>query len=379
VVVIGRDRWRELEPLLDEALDLNPEARAAWLRELGQRSPGDAAELTRLLAREADADRSGFLTGAQPARPDIGLAGLELGAYTLERPLGQGGMGSVWLAQRTTSPGEKAAIKLRNLTLASPTAQARFRREGSVLARLAHPGIARLLDAGVSSGGQPFLVMEYIDGKPIDVFATEQDMGVERRLELFVQVLDAVGHAHDHLIVHRDLKPSNILVTRDGSVKLLDFGIAKLLAPEPGTDQSWTTTDGVLMLTPEFAAPEQVTGDPITTATDVYVLGTLLYLLLSGRHPTAAGLRTQRDIVRALFEVQPVILDVGDAGTIADKALRKEPRHRYQTIGEFRDDVQRCLRREAILARRASLADRVQTFVRRKGGQVAGMWRRAES
>lgn len=377
--VMGRDRWRELEPLLDQALDLPAEEREAWLRDLGQRSPDDAAELNRLLAGEAAADRAGFLTASHAVRPDIGLTGLELGSYTLERPLGQGGMGSVWLAQRTTNPGEKAAVKLRNLTLESPTAQARFRREGSVLARLAHPGIARLLETGVSPAGQPFLVMEYIDGKPIDVFATEEHMGVERRLELFVQVLDAVGHAHDHLIVHRDLKPSNILVTRDGSVKLLDFGIAKLLEPEPGTDQSWTTTDGTRMLTPEFAAPEQVTGDPITTATDVYVLGTLLYLLLSGRHPTAAGLRTQRDIVRALFEVQPAALDLGDAGTIAGKALRKEPRHRYQTIGAFRDDVQRCLRHEPIVARPASLADRVQTFVRRKGGQVAGMLRRADS
>jgi len=376
VVVMDRDRWRELEPLLDQALDLPAEERERWLRELGQRSPDDAAELKRLLAREVAADRTGFLTAGHAVRPEIGLEGLELGAYTLERPLGQGGMGSVWLARRTAIPGEKAAVKLRNLTLASPTAQARFRREGSVLARLAHPGIARLLDAGVSSGGQPYLVMEYIDGKPIDLYATEQAMGVERRLELFVQVLDAVGHAHENLIVHRDLKPSNILVTRDGTVKLLDFGIAKLLEPEPGTDQSWTTTDGMLMLTPEYAAPEQVTGGPITPATDVYVLGTLLYVLLSGRHPTADGLCTQRDIVRALFEVEAPVLDLGDAGTIADKALRKQPRDRYRTIGAFTDDVQRYLRHEPIVARRASLADRVQTFVRRNGGKVAGMLRR---
>jgi serine/threonine protein kinase len=380
---MGRDRWRVLEPLLDQVLDLPEEERAAWLRALRDRSPDVAAELESLLSGEATANRSGFLTAPLDVRLDARLEGLQLGAYTLERPLGEGGMGSVWLARRTEGRvEEKAAVKLRNLTLANPTAQARFRREGSVLARLAHPGIARLLDTGVSPSGQPYLVMEYIDGQSIDAYAAEHALSVERRLGLFFQVLDAVGHAHDNLIVHRDLKPSNILVTRDGTVKLLDFGIAKLLEPDTGADQSWITADGMRTLTPQFAAPEQVTGAAITTATDVYVLGVLLYVLLSGRHPTAAGCHTAREIVRALFDEQPAVLDLGDLGTVADKALRKDPRQRYQTVGAFADDVQRYLRREPVVARGASLADRVravvQAFVRRNRRIMAGMIGRAD-
>src|SRR5262249_53908742 len=159
------------------------------------------------------------------------------------------------------------------------------RREGSVLARLTHPGIARLLDAGVSPSGQPFLVLEYIDGEPIDVFAQKWALSREERVNLLLQVLAAVGHAHANLIVHRDLKPSNILVTRDGHVKLLDFGIAKMLEPDASGTSGQLTVEGTRVLTPEFAAPEQLWGEVVTTATDVYALGVLLYILLSGRHP----------------------------------------------------------------------------------------------
>jgi eukaryotic-like serine/threonine-protein kinase len=366
VAVMDRDRWRVLEPLLDQALDLPDEARAAWLRELRERTPDVAAELESLLSGEGVADRSGFLTAPIDVRRDTKLEGLELGAYTLERPLGQGGMGSVWLAHRTDRrTEEKAAVKLRNLTLVSPTAQARFRREGTVLARLAHPGIARLFDAGVSPGGQPYLVMEYIDGQPIDSYAAQHAPSLEQRLDLFFQVVDAVGHAHANLIVHRDLKPSNILVTRDGVVKLLDFGIAKLLEPDPGSDQSWTTTDGMLALTPHFAAPEQAVGGLVTPATDVYVLGVLLYLLLSGRHPTAVGCHNSGEIVRALYEKQPDVLALGDLGTVIDKALRKPPRDRYQTVDAFADDVRRYLRKERVTARRPSFLARLKRFARR--------------
>jgi eukaryotic-like serine/threonine-protein kinase len=289
--------------------------------------------------------------------------------------LGRGGMGSVWLARRTDGRFEgRAAVKVLNLALLSATGQERFRREGSVLARLAHPGVARLLDAGVTAAGQPFLVLEYIDGERIDAFVERRQLTVEGRIRLVLQVLAAVEHAHANLIVHRDLKPSNILVTRDGDVKLLDFGIAKLLDADGTSDRTALTADGGRPLTPEFAAPEQVQGEPITTATDVYALGVLLYLLLSGRHPTsdASGARTMAGTFRRLLEVEPSRLGLGDLDAVLGKALRKSPRERYQTAAAFAEDLERYLRREPVRAKPDSLAYRANRFVRRnRAGVIA--------
>ncbi|HET7549848.1 MAG TPA: serine/threonine-protein kinase [Gemmatimonadaceae bacterium] len=365
---IDRERWSELEPLLDHALELSQPERESWLVELRTRSAELAAELEAILQGEAEADESGFLAPAF----DAALAGVELGAYTIERPLGQGGMGSVWLARRTDGRFEGvAAVKLLNLSLLGPGGRARFEREGSVLARLAHPNIGRLLDAGVTPTGQPYLVLEHIDGKPIDEFVAERSLSMEERLQLFLQVLAAVGHAHANLIVHRDLKPSNILVTADGTVKLLDFGIAKLLAGDRDRRLDALTVDGGRVLTPEHAAPEQVNGGAITTATDVYLLGVLLYLLVSGRHPTAEGCASPADAVRALFEVEPARLKLGDLDTILHKALRKEPGERYQTVAELADDVTRYMQHEPVGARGASVRYRVRKFVRRHRAGVA--------
>jgi len=223
---IDPDRWRTLQPLLDHALELQESERPSWLATLRERDPSLADDVAALLAEEDVADRGRFL--ADPPIPS--LAGMRLGPWVLEQPLGQGGMGSVWLARRADGRFEgRAAVKLMNLALLSASGQERFRREGSVLARLTHPGIARLRDAGVSSSGQPYLVLEHVDGERIDDFATAHALGREARIGLVLQVLDAVSHAHANLIVHRDIKPSNILVTADGTVKLLDFGIAKLL------------------------------------------------------------------------------------------------------------------------------------------------------
>ena len=246
--VIDRQRWTILEPLLDKALELTPEELRPWLAELSASSPDVAAELSALLTDDVSATRDGFLS--QPL--DLTLEGLEIGAYTLERPLGHGGMGSVWLARRTDGRFEgHAAVKLLNLSLLSGAGQERFRREGSMLARLEHPGIARLLDAGVSRGGQPYLVLEYVDGDRLDAYALKHDLSQDDRIRLFIRVLEAVGHAHANLIVHRDLKPSNILVKADGSVKLLDFGIAKLAGDE--IDSAAITVDGGRVFTPQFA------------------------------------------------------------------------------------------------------------------------------
>jgi serine/threonine-protein kinase len=363
---IDRDRWRDLEPLLDHALTLPPAERAAWLETLRAHSPQVAAELSVLLSGEDAADRRGFL--AEP--PVVGLAGLELGPYTLERPLGQGGMGSVWLARRTDGRFEgQAAVKLMNLAFVTPTGQERFRREGTALARLTHPGIARLLDAGVAPSGQPYLVIENVDGQRIDAFTAAHDLSREERIGLVLQVLDAVGHAHANLIVHRDIKPSNILVTADGTVKLLDFGIAKLLEGEDGERTALTGAGGAL--TPDYAAPEQVRGEAVTTATDVYATGVLLYLLLSGHHPTAGASRTPAEAVRAVLEVEPARLGLGDLDTIIAKALRKLPSERYQTVGAFGDDLRRYLRQEPVSARPDSFAYRARKFVRRNRAGVA--------
>ena len=362
MAAIDRERWRRLEPMLDEALELSPGERSTWLESLRTSAPDVAEDLSALLAGDAMADDRGFLS-----RPiEVTLAGLEIGAYTLERPLGHGGMGSVWLARRTDGRFEGlAALKLLNLSLVSAEGQQRFRREGSMLARLTHPGIARLLDAGVSASGQPYLVLEHVKGEHIDAFVQTHKLTIEERVRLLLKVLDAVGHAHANLIVHRDLKPSNILVTDDGSVKLLDFGIAKLLDKEGGSDGAPLTLEGGHSFTPEYAAPEQVRGDGITTATDVYAAGVLLYVLVSGRHPTATGCRTRAEAVRTLLDVQPARAAAGDLGIVIDKALRKDAVERYATVVSFADDLRRWLRHEPISARAPSLGYRARKFARR--------------
>jgi len=365
---IDHARWRELEPLLDHALTLSSADRSSWLDELRSRSPDLAAELSALLSSDEAADRRGFL--AEP--PTVSIAGLALGAWTLERPLGQGGMGSVWLARRTDGRFEgHAAVKLMNLSLLSPTGRERFRREGTTLARLTHPGIARLLDAGVAASGQPYLVLEYVDGQRIDAYVAAAGLTMEERIRLVLQVLDAVGHAHANLVVHRDIKPSNILVTGDGAVKLLDFGIAKLLEGDDGGERTALTEAGSA-LTPDYAAPEQVRGEAVTTATDVYALGVLLYLLLAGRHPTSGTERTPAAAVHGVLQVEPARLGLGDLDTVIAKALRKVSAERYQTVVAFADDLRRFLGHEPVSARPDSLGYRARKFVsRNRAGVVA--------
>jgi len=360
--------WPELGPLLDRALELTGEARASWLHELAAQSPELAAHLSALLSAEARADAQGFL--ADP--PSASLAGRELGSYTLLRPLGHGGMGSVWLARRTDGRFEGlAAIKLMSLALMSETGQARFRREGTALARLQHPGIGRLLDAGVAPSGQPYLVLEFIDGRHIDAHADAMGLSQRQRIELMLQVLDAVVHAHANLVIHRDLKPSNILVTAAGSVKLLDFGIAKLLTDEGETPPTAITSDGGGALTLDYASPEQLRGGDITTATDIYAVGVLLYLLLSGRHPTRGPHPTPAEAVQGVLEMEPKPLGLGDLDTVIAKALRKAPTERYATAAAFADDLRRYLRDEPVSARPDSFGYRARKFVRRNRGAVA--------
>ena len=230
--------WRKLSPYLDEVLELEPEDRRAWLTTLAAREPEVAADLQVLLAEQAAIEDSGFLdgvvqVGVRAVPPS--LTGQILGAYRLLSLIGQGGMGSVWLAERCDGRFVgRAAVKLLNIAVMGRTGEERFRREGSILARLTHPNIARLTDAGVSPDGQPYLVLEHVNGQAIDRYCDDHALGVEARLRLFLDVLGAVADAHANLVVHRDIKPGNVLVSVDGHVKLLDFGIAKLLEGDDG-------------------------------------------------------------------------------------------------------------------------------------------------
>src|SRR5262245_952185 len=288
---IDQTSWPALSVLLDQLLELPPVERSRRLAELrAQGSSGLADRAERLLGRGAELESHGFLQElpGHVLSPEH-LSGTTVGPYTLERPLGQGGMGSVWLAYRSDGRFEgRVAIKFLKLALAGTSGTLRFEREGSALARLTHPNVARLLDAGVAGSGEPYLVLEYVEGEPIDRWCERRCSTVRARVLLFLEAAAAVAHAHRHFLLHRDLKPSNILVTEQGTVKLLDFGIAKLLdeGADPG-GRSQLTEVGERPLTPAFASPEQIEGGDVGVPSDVYGLGVLLYLLLCGRHPTA--------------------------------------------------------------------------------------------
>ncbi|MGQ0649263.1 MAG: serine/threonine-protein kinase [Gemmatimonadaceae bacterium] len=388
--VFNAATWATIEPLLDKALEMSPEERSGWLLELSQSNPSVAAEVEALLRHDRPIELSGI--DVMRATVDDGpasLAGARVGPYVLERAIGRGGMGSVWLARRQDGRFEGvAAVKLLNLALVGHGAEQRIKREGQVLASLAHPSIARLLDAGVTPTGQPYLVLDYVDGQRIDQYCDGLRLDPIARLRLFLDVLGAVAHAHANLVVHRDLKPSNILVTGEGQVKLLDFGIAKLLASESeGGEPTELTEHGGRALTPEYAAPEQVRGDPVTTATDVYAAGVLLFKLLTGQHPTGEGARTQSEMLGRLLDRDAERASTaalrgdqsvrrttsaalartcrGDIDTILATALRKNAGERYRTVEAFADDLKRYLQHEPIAAQRASLGYRARRFVRR--------------
>lgn len=392
-----RDRWRALSPYLDQALEAEGPELQALLDSVRAQDPGLAADLEGLLAEQAALSDEGFLEDG-PA-PPTSLAGQAIGAYTLVSPLGRGGMGAVWLARRSDGRFEgQAAVKLLHAAVVGRVGEERFRREGNILGRLRHPHIAHLMDAGVSPTGQPYLVLEHVEGDHIDLHCDARRLGVRDRVRLMLDVIDAVAHAHVNLIVHRDIKPSNVLVTAGGQVKLVDFGIAKLLEDETGGAEAPTraTREGARALTPEYAAPEQVTGGAITTATDVHALGMLLYVLLTGRHPAAGALGSPAALVEAVVEKDPPRMSAaartrhpegdspevraacrgttpaqlwralhGDLDTIAAKALKKDPEERYASAGALADDLRRFLDNKPIGARRDSLGYRAAKFVRR--------------
>jgi serine/threonine-protein kinase len=407
------ERWQRLSPLLDEVLDLPPPERVLRLVSLTAEDPALAADLEMLLDAHEQAGQEGFLDGVADTRVPSSAAmetptleGHRFGAYTMIRLLGQGGTGSAWLARRDDGRFEgEVAIKLLHLSLLGRVQAERFQREGAILARLSHPNIARLLDAGVSDGGQPFLVLELVDGERIDRHCDTHRLTIDQRLALFADVLAAVDHAHRHLVIHRDIKPTNILVDSEGHVKLLDFGIAKFIEDQSPVGESTITVEGGHSFTPEYAAPEQWRGEPPTTATDVYALGVLLHQLFTGRHPTAPARANAQQVMRSTLEVEPVRLGAafesaaalaqaaaergtmparlqrqlhGDLEHIVARALRKEPGQRYATVTALAEDLRRLRDHEPVSARAGALAYRTAKFFRRhrfgaSAGALAGV------
>jgi eukaryotic-like serine/threonine-protein kinase len=373
------DIWRQVSPWLDDVLALAPQARSAWLDEFARTNPGTATHLRSYLNDLEQLDQQNFLTGEQVAPLAATLAGQRLGPYTLERCLGHGGMGTVWSARRDDGRFQgRVAIKLLNAALVGHPAEQRFVREGTVLARVQHPNIAHLLDAGIAAGSQPYLVLEYVEGERLDRYCELHALSIERRLALFLEVLAAVAHAHRNLIVHRDLKPTNILVTADGRVKLLDFGVAALLDQQDAAEITRLSPPG---LTFAYAAPEQVRGEAVTTATDVYALGIVLLQLLTGRLPQRTEINTAEAVQALLDADMPLASNLvddprlsrtlaGDLDNIVALATRKEPQQRYATVESFAQDLRRYLAHEPVAARPASHAYRIRKFVRRHRGAV---------
>jgi WD40 repeat protein/serine/threonine protein kinase len=385
-------QYARISKLLDDALELEPEAREGWLIDLEVRDRESAQEIRELLKPGA-ARVERILTGADEVIASLpeaewSLVGRRFGPYRVCSLLGHGGMGSVWLAERVDGLLERrVALKLVPPALMGLGFAERLARERTILASLDHRNIARLFDAGLSEDGQPYLALEYVPGTPFVAYCDQHRLSVRERLELFRQALKAVQYAHAHLIVHRDLKPSNILVTEEGRVCLLDFGIAKLLRESVASETALTQLRG-RALSPKYAAPEQIAGGPITVAADVYALGVMLYELLTGEGPyrlarPSTGALEEAILASEIVPLSRVALTEsaadaraarpkslartlrGDLGTIVAKALRKSPGDRYTTADALDEDIARWLHGEPVLARRQSMAYRTVKFVRR--------------
>ncbi len=372
------ERWQQIRTIHDAVVRLHPAERAAAVA----RAAGGDAELRREVmalleseAAEPPTRVSGVRTPASAASPQE----QRIGVYRIVRELGAGGMGVVYLAERTDEFKQNVAIKLLRRGMDSEMVVGRFRNERQILAGLDHPNIAHLLDGGATREGLPYFVMEYVDGQPIDSYCTARNLGLEDRLRLFRKVCAAVQYAHQNLVVHRDLKTANILVTAEGAPKLLDFGIAKLLRQDPGEETPGLTQAGMRLMTPEYASPEQVRGLAVTTASDVYSLGVVLYELLCGSAPYRFPSRALAEVERVVCEQEPQrpsTLGVehrqlaGDLDNIVLKAMEKDPRRRYQSVEQFSDDIGRYLDHMPVLARAATLGYRAGKFVRRNRTSV---------
>lgn len=394
------ERWQRVQELFAAAVALPPAGREAYLERAAGADAALLAEVRALLATDARADTTlEGIVGAAAAGLLAERAGMRdawigrrLGPWQIEAHLADGGMGAVYRAQRADGVYEQTvAVKLLGPVRMSPAAAARLARERQILARLAHRNIARLLDGGTTDDGVPYLVMEYIDGVPIDEYCNTQGLGTAERLRLFLQLCEAVDFAHRNLVVHRDLKPNNVLVDAQGVPKLLDFGISKLLEEDGAT----LTGAHERVLTPAHASPEQIRGETVTTATDVYALGVLLYDVLAGRLPFIAAGRTAANVARDILDTDPArpssVVSTGsnarlesarrrgetltadrlrrelegDLDNVVLTALRKEPERRYASVRALADDVENVLAHRPVAAHAPTLAYRAGKFVRR--------------
>lgn len=402
------ERWGKLQELFEDAIALPGTERAAYLDAQCGADPELRREIDAMLAAERDA--TGFLgniigkaAAALTSTEDSDLAGEHIGPYRIVSVLGRGGMGTVYLAERDDAFHMRVAIKVVRGTLSGSDMATRFRAERQILASLEHPGIARLLDGGATTAGEPYLVMEHVDGVPIDEHCDAQRLSIDARLDLFLLTCAVVQYAHAQLVVHRDIKPANILVTAAGVPKLLDFGIAKLLAPDSVGQTIVATATGARLLTPSHASPEQVRGEPISTASDVYSLGVLLYALLCGRPPYRFRSGTPQEIERLICEEDPELPSsaashdagddapnaetvsrarsttpdrlrrrlAGDLDIIVATALRKEAARRYASVESLADDVRRHRAGLPIAAHRDTLRYRAGKFLRRNRTAVS--------
>jgi serine/threonine protein kinase/tetratricopeptide (TPR) repeat protein len=388
---IDAAQWTRLSPLIDEWLDMPPGMRDSWLESLGPEYADILPTLRGLLRAGAEGDASALPsdlpTFEAPLRGPALTPGALIGPYRLIRELGKGGMGVVWLAERADGELKRpVALKIPIGLLQYRALGKRFAQERDILAQLTHPNIARLYDAGVTAEGRPYLAMEYVQGEPITVYCDRNRLGVEQRLRLFRDVLRAVQYAHSRLIIHRDLKPANILVTSTGEVKLLDFGIAKLLVEGEGRETELTRIGG-RALTPDYASPEQITGDLVSTASDVYSLGVILYQMLASQRPYRLKRDSLGSLEEAIIAIDPVppsravkpearrLVKAlrGDLDTIVLKALRKAPQDRYTTVDAFRQDLERYRSGQPVLARDVSAWYRTRKFVGRNKLAVASV------
>jgi non-specific serine/threonine protein kinase/serine/threonine-protein kinase len=397
------ERWERVKSLLDEALPLDAEHRRNYLHDVCLGDDDLRLEVESLLLSHEQAGNEFLKTPAFEIHANpVTHVGKRIGPYDILEEVGHGGMGKVYRAVRADGQYTKeVAIKLVRGGFDSASLLERFRNERQILASLDHPNIARLLDGGTTDDGIPYLVMELVEGVPIDNYCDEQRLNISQRLELFRHVCAAVQYAHQRLVIHRDIKPGNILVTADGTPKLLDFGIAKLLDPSVNP-----TTTVAHPMTPEYASPEQILGESVTTAADVYSLGIVLYQLLTGRSPYVGDTRLPHELARAICESQPerpssVILKPemfppqntghvsamaagpegsiarlrrrlhGDLDHIALKALRKEPQQRYGSAEQFAEDIRRHLVGLPVMARKGSWNYHAAKFIQRHRAAMA--------